>query len=133
MVGDHHRFAPQPPAHPNAGRVQLRQVQADHVVLGNQLGGHPANRRHDDAFAHPQRNGHADHIYPVQHFAARQLGIVLRRQHGDGMAPFRQAARQPLDVDRQARHVRAIISNRNQNFHCLGEAGSAARLPEKSA
>ena len=51
VIGENRRLAEQSAAQCNAGRIELRQMQLHHIMIGNQFRRGPAKGRCDDAFA----------------------------------------------------------------------------------
>ena len=77
MVGEDDRTAAHAPAQGQAGRIEIRQVQADHIVRRYQARRRPADAGHDHGFADARRYRHAHHVHAAQTLAPGQRAVVL--------------------------------------------------------
>jgi len=117
VISQHGGFAEETGAEGHARRVELRQVELDHVVLPDQFGGDQAEGRGDNALADAHRYRHADDAHAIHHFFARQGLVVLRRHHRDLVTAPGKGACQPFGVDGQAGGVGTVVSEDGEDFH----------------
>jgi hypothetical protein len=110
VIGEDGGFAEQAGTEGHARRVELREVELNHIVLRHQFGGDQPEGRSDDAFADADGDRDAEDADTVHRLLARQGRVVLRCHHRDLMAAAHKGARQTLGVDGESRSVRAVVS-----------------------
>lgn len=120
MIGEDGGLAKETGAERYARRVELREVQLDDIVAGDQFRRDPAEGRREHALADADGDGDADDPHAVHRLLARQRLVVLRGHHGHFVAALGKGTREPLGIDREARCVRAIVSENGQDFHKAG-------------
>jgi hypothetical protein len=120
VIGKDGGLAEETPAQGDAGRVELRQVHLDDVVLQDEFGRHKAERGGNDTLADTEQDRHADDPHAVHRFLARKGRVVLRGHHGHFVSAFGESARQALGIDGEARGVRAVVGEYGQDFHERG-------------
>ena len=99
VVSDHRRLVEQPAAQGNAGRVELRQVQQQHIVLLQLAGGHQADRRHDDALVQARDDRRPQDADAIDALFKWCFGIELAGEHSDLMAPLHKGFGNPFSIN----------------------------------
>ena len=120
VIGQDGGLAKETRAESHAGRVELREVELRHIVLGDQFGCDEAKGRREHALADAHRDRDADDLHAIHRLLARQRFVVLRRHHRDLMAAAHESARQAFGVDGESRSVRAVVGEDGQDFHKRG-------------
>ena len=117
MIGENRGLAEQSAAKRDAGRIELRQMQLHHIMVGDQFRRGPAKGRCDDALAQPEHHRHADDLHAIHIFFARQGRIILRGHHRYLVSAPDESARQPFRINGQTGRVRPIIGEDGQDSH----------------
>ena len=76
MIGEDGGFAEQAGAKSHAGRIELREVELDHIVLGDQFGCDEAEGRGENALADAHRDRDADDPHAIHRLFAAGMGRI---------------------------------------------------------
>ena len=117
MVGDERLAAGQPGQKGRQRSLNLRQVDAHHVVAANFTPRDGRKSGHHDALVEAEGHGRPHHPHAIHLLFVGQIVGVVRGQHRDGVAALGQGLRQSFHVDRQAAHVGAVIGQDKKNLH----------------
>jgi hypothetical protein len=117
VIGEDSGLAEQAGTEGHAGRVELREVELDHIVLRHQFGGDPAEGWGKHALADADGNRYADDLHAIHRLLAGQGRVILRGHHCDIVPAAHKRPRQSFCIDRKPRSVRAIIGENGQDFH----------------
>ena len=117
VIRQHGRFAEESTAQGNAGRVKLREVQLNNIVLRDEFGCDPTECGRNDTFADTCRHRHTDDLDTMDGFYKRQGRVELRGHHGHLMSAFGKGTREAFGIYGQPGSVRAVIGEDGQDFH----------------
>ena len=68
MIGEHCGLAEEASPKSDTGRIELRQMQLDDIVLSHKFGSYESEGRSQDTFADTRRDRHADNFDAIQYF-----------------------------------------------------------------
>jgi hypothetical protein len=102
VEGHDHRLAPQPRHRGEQGRIDLRDVKVDDVVLTRQRPSQGLKPRHDRAFADEECDAGAADANAVEDFLGRKAAVVARRQDRDRRPPTRARASRSVNRPRSS-------------------------------